>query len=152
KHVNACQKGLTFTNNTYWGNPDLNETKATDDQEVNGFKTSWFPGNGNVYLPNDKMPSQNFSAVRKNEFRPGSCNVYIANFLNAEQVEVSLADCGLQDGAQFEVRSIYNYMGAPVKTGTYSAASPKVSFPMTTAANPVANSVGHLKDGAPGSY
>jgi hypothetical protein len=152
KHVNPCRKGITFTNNVYWGNANAVEGEGKSDDEANGFKASWFPGGGNVYLPNDATPSQNYTAVRKNQFRPGSCNVYVANFLNLDEVAVSLTDCGLADGARFEVRSIYDYMGAPVKTGTYSASSPSVSFPMTTAANPISNSVGHLTDGAPGSY
>jgi hypothetical protein len=105
-----------------------------------------------VFLDNKKVPTQNYTAVRKNQFRPGSCNVYVANFLNLPEVPVDLKECGLADGAAFEVRSIYDYMGAPVKTGTYSAASTSVGFPMTTAANPIANSVGHLKDQPSGSY
>ena len=67
-------------------------------------------------------------------------------------MKVDLSGCGLADGARFEIRSIYNYMGAPVGTGTYAAAAPNVDFPMTPAANPIANSVGHLEGGAPGSY
>ncbi len=152
-HVNPCRKGVTFTNNTYWGPTDVAEGKdVRGDDETNGFKSSWYTGDGNVYLPNDKTPSQNYTAVRKNQYRPGSCNVYVANFLNLDEVAVDLKDCGLADGASIEVRSIYDYMGAPVKTGTYSEASPSFAFPMTTAANPISNSVGHLKDGAPGSY
>src|SRR5262249_14362169 len=148
-HSNPCRKGITFTNNVYWGNAEsAQEGKGApkSDDETNGFKSTWFPGAGNVYLDNKKVPAQNYSAVRKNQYRPGSCNVYVANFLNLPEVAVDLKECGLADGASFEVRSIYDYMGAPVKTGTYSAASPSVGFPMTTAANPIANSVGHLKD------
>ncbi len=152
KHVNPCRKGITFTNNVYWGNANAGAGRGQSDDEAEGFQSAWFPGGGNVYLPNDVTPSQNYTAVRKNQFRPGSCNVYVANFLNLDEVSVDLKDCRLADGAAFEVRSIYDYMGAPVKTGTYSAASSSFAFPMTTAANPISNSVGHLKDGAPGSY
>src|SRR5262249_54243617 len=129
-HVNACRKGITFRNNVYWGNTNLADGKEKTDDALNGFKSSWYPGDGNVYLPNNATPSQNYTAVRKNQFRPGSCNVYVANFLNLEEVPVDLKDCGLGDGASFEVRSIYDYMGAPVKTGTYSAGSSSVGFPM----------------------
>jgi hypothetical protein len=150
KHTNPCRPGVTFTNNTFWGNPSTGREKT--DNEVNGFKAAWFEGKGNVYLANERPPDRNYTAVRKNAYRPGSCNVYVANFLDAAAVPVDLSTCGLADGARFEIRSIYNYMGAPVGTGTYSSASPRVDFPMTPAANPIANSVGHLEGGAPGSY
>jgi hypothetical protein len=152
KHVNPCRSRVTFRNNTYWGNATLGEGSGKSDDEVNGFKSSWFDGNGNVYLPNDRPPDRNFTAVRPNKFRPGSCNVYAANFLNAAAVPVDLSPCGLADGARYEIRSIYDYMGRPVASGTYSAASPRIEFPMTPASNPISNSVGHLTGGAPGSY
>ena len=156
KDTNPCRPGVTFTNNTYWGNVDLVEEKkgagGAEPDTTNGFRAEWYAGGGNVYLPNDRPPDRNYTAVRKNTYRPGSCNVYVANFLDAATVPVDLSTCGLSDGARFEIRSIYNYMGAPVGTGTYSTAAPKVDFPMTPAANPIANSVGHLEGGAPGSY
>ena len=152
KNVNPCRSRVTFRNNTYWGNPNLGEGGGKTDDEVNGFKASWFEGNGNVYLPNDRPPERNYTAVRPNKYRSGSCNVYVANFLDAAAVPVDLSPCGLAEGARYEIRSISDYMGRPVGGGTFSAASPRVELPMTTAANPISNSVGHLSGGAPGSY
>ena len=152
ENVNPCRSRVTFRNNTYWGNANLGEGGGKSDDEVNGFKASWYSGNGNVYLPNDRPPDRNFTAVRPNRYRPGSCNVYVANFLDAASVPVDLSGCGLADGARYEIRSIYDYMGKPVGSGTFSAASARVEFPMTPAANPISDSVGHRKGGAPGSY
>ena len=151
--INPCRSRVTFTNNTYWGNAGAVENKnAPNDDAVNGFKSEWFPGAGNVYLPNDGTPDRNYTAVRPNRFRPGSCNVYVANFLDSASVPVDLSACGLADGARYEIRSIYDYMGKPVANGTFSAAVPRVELSMTPASNPVADSVGHLTGGAPGSY
>jgi hypothetical protein len=152
--VNPCRSRVKFTNNTYWGKTDSVQHIKTNpaDDAVNGFKSDWFPGSGNVYLPNDKPPEKNFTAVRPNVYRPGSCNVYVANFLDAASVPIDLSACGLADGARYEIRSIYDYMGKPVGTGAFSASAPRVEFPMSPAANPIANSVGHLEGGAPGSY
>ena len=152
KKTNPCQSRVKFTNNAYWGDSDMNKNRETDADKINGFKAAWFPGGGNVFHPNDKTPARNYTAVRPNAYRPGSCNVYVANFLDAPAVSIDLSGCGLSDGASFEVRSIYDYMGAPVRTGKFSAAAPTVEFPMTPAANPISNSVGHLEGGAPGSY
>lgn len=149
--VNPCRPGVTFTNNVYWGSADHTQGGKTDD-DANGFRTAWFPGGGNVYLGNEAVPDRNFTAVRPNAFRPGSCNVYVANFLDSAAVSVDISACGLADGARFEIRSIYDYMGRPVRTGTFSAAAPSVAFPMTAAENPVSNSVGHRSGGTPGSY
>jgi hypothetical protein len=151
--VNPCRSRVKFSNNTYWGKSDtVQNKKAPNDDAINGFKAEWFPGSGNVYLPNETTPDRNFTAVRPNAHRPGSCNVYVANFLDAPSVPVDLSRCGLTDGASYAIRSIYDYMGKPVGAGTFSAASPRVEFPMSPAANPIANSVGHLEGGAPGSY
>ena len=131
KDTNPCRPGVTFTNNTYWGNADLVEDrKAASEAEpdtINGFRAAWYAGGGNVYLPNDRPPDRNYTAVRKNAYRPGSCNVYVANFLDAAAVPVDLSTCGLADGARFEIRSIYNYMGAPVGTGTYRGGGAEAS-------------------------
>jgi hypothetical protein len=144
---------VKFTNNSYWGKPEgAQARKAASDDAANGFKTEWFPGSGNVYLSNEQPPDKNFTTVRPNAYRPGSCNVYVANFLDAASVPVDLSACGLADGASYEVRSIYDYMGKPVGTGVFSGSAPRVEFPMSPAANPIANSVGHLEGGAPGSY
>jgi hypothetical protein len=151
KKFNPCKSRVKFTNNVYWGKTD-NKNKESDDDKINGFIGDWFPGQGNVYHPNEQPPDRNYTAVRPNAFRPGSCNVYVANFRDAASVAIDLSRCGLADGATFEVRSIYDYMGAPVRTGTFSAGSPTVEFPMTPAANPISNSVGHREGGAPGSY
>ena len=151
--VNPCRSNVKFTNNTYWGNWERRGgSKKAGADATNGFDADWFPGGGNVYLPDETTPDRNFTAVRPNKFRHGSCNVYVANFLDAASVPVDLSQCGLADGASYEVRSIYDYMGKPVGSGTFSAAAPRVDFPMTPAANPIANSVGHLEGGAPGSY
>ncbi len=155
--VNPCRSRVKFTNNTFWGNADKIEgskrkSEKKDDDAVNGFKAEWFPDEGNVYLPNDKPPDKNYTAVRPNKFRPGSCSVYVANFLDAASVPVDLSSCGLAEGARYEIRSIYDYMGKPVGTGTFSPAAPRVELPMTPAANPISDSVGHLEGGAPGSY
>ena len=129
--VNPCRSRVKFTNNTFWGNANAREgsKKIGRRRPVNGFRADWFPGGGNVYLPNDRPPDKNYTAVRPNTYRPGSCNVYVANFLDAASVPVDLSGCGLADGARFEIRSIYNYMGAPVGTGTYAAAAPKRRIP-----------------------
>jgi hypothetical protein len=151
--VNPCRANVKFINNTYWGNWDRRGgSKKAGPAASSGFQADWFPGGGNVYLPNDATPDRNFTAVRPNKYRPGSCNVYVANFLNAASVPVDLSACGLADGASYEIRSIYDYMGKPVGTGTFSSSAPRVEFLMTPAANPVSNSVGHLEGGAPGSY
>ena len=151
KEVNPCRAGVTFTNNTYWGNPNLVDAGTTDD-DINGFRSSWYPYGGNVYLDNGSTPGRNFTAVRPNTYRAGSCNVYVANFLDATSVTVDLTACGLAEGASYEIRSIYDYMGAPVATGRFSNGNPSVSFPMTTDANPISDSVGHRTAGAPGSF
>jgi hypothetical protein len=150
--TNPCRAGVRFTNNTYWGDANKVEGAGKTDDDINGFKAEWYPDGGNVYLPNDETPPRNYTAVRPNKFRPGSCNVYVANFLDAAEVPVDLSGCGLADGARFEVRSVYDYMGAPVRTGTFSAAAPRVEFPMSPSANPISNSVGHLSGGAAASY
>ncbi len=156
KDTNPCRPGVTFTNNTYWGNPRPVEGKKAASERARHhqrIRAEWYAGErATSTCRTTKPPDRNYTAVRKNAYRPGSCNVYVANFLDAAAVPVDLSTCGLADGARFEIRSIYNYMGAPVGTGTYAAASPNVDFPMTPAANPIANSVGHLEGGAPGSY
>lgn len=150
-HVNPCRAGIRDGGgNVYWGNPNLVEGDGKDDDTWNGFKSAWFPGF--TYLPNDSTPKRNYSSVLPSPVRPGRCNVYVANFLDAASVGVNIAACGIAPGAKYEIRSIYNYLGPPVATGTYDSASPTVAFPMSQAANPRADSVGHVTGGAPNSY
>ncbi len=148
--VNPCRPGIRDGGgNVFWGNPNLLEG-AEDDDRANGFKSAWFPGF--TYLPNDSAPKRNYSSVLPSPVRPGRCNVYVANFLDAASVRVDIAACGIAPGAKYEIRSIYNYLGPPVATGTYDAGSPTIAFPMSQAANPRADSVGHVTGGAPNSY
>jgi hypothetical protein len=148
--VNPCRPGVQDGGgNVYWGNPDLLEGDKGDDR-ANGFKSAWFPGF--TYLPNGATPTRNYSSVLPSPVRPGRCNVYVANFRGAASVDVDIAACGIAAGARYEIRSIYNYLGPPVATGTYDPAAPSVAFPMSQAANPRADSIGHVTGGAPNSY
>ncbi len=150
RHVNPCRAGIRDGGgNVYWGNPNLVEGAKGDD-DASGFKSAWFPGF--TYLPNDTTPRRNYSSVLPSPVRPGRCNVYVANFLDAPSVDVNISACGIAPGARYEIRSIYDYLGSPVATGTYDPASPTVAFPMSQAANPRADSVGHVTGGAPNSY
>jgi hypothetical protein len=83
--------------------------------------------------------------VKPNAYTPGRGNVVVYNWTGAATVNLSLSTTGLANGQNYEIRNAQNYFGTPVVTGTYNAASPNVTLPLTTAAaTTVAPAVGLL--------
>jgi hypothetical protein len=69
--------------------------------------------------------------VRPNEYEPGRAHIAVYNWERLPAVAVDLRGAGLSEGQAFEIRNCQNLFGAPVATGTYRAAAPTVSLPMS---------------------
>ena len=74
--------------------------------------------------------------VRPNKYEPGRANITIFNWDKAATVSVDLAGA-VPTGTRFVLRSVHNYFGPPVLTGTYDGTPLQVPMTNLTAAAPV---------------
>ncbi len=74
--------------------------------------------------------------VRPNKYEPGRANITIFNWDKTPTVSVDLG-VAVPKGTRFELRSVHNFFGPPVLTGTYDGTPLQVPMTNLTAAAPV---------------
>ena len=63
-------------------------------------------------------------------YEPGRAHIVVYNWLNLNELSVSLANIGLAEGDHFEVLDVQNLFGQPVYSGVFSATNPGVVLPL----------------------
>lgn len=81
-------------------------------------------------------------AVVASAEQTGRAHVVAYTRTNPTAINVDLSASGLGNGQAYTIRNAFDYLGAAVLTGTYNAASPTVSVPLTGAARDVAAPIG----------
>lgn len=77
------------------------------------------------------LPAQPQVFVRRNRFDPALATIIVFNGGLASQVSADVSGL-LTAGDNYELRDVQNYLGAPLRTGTYSGGA--LSIPMTSTA------------------
>ena len=103
--------------------------------------TEWKQATGfdanSTFSPTRPMGKQ--IIVRANAYETGRANVTVYNWDLSSNVTVNLANAGLAAGQRFEVRSVQDYLGAPVLSNQTYSAGMTINLPMSglTVATPI---------------
>ncbi|MCL5667137.1 MAG: DUF2341 domain-containing protein [Patescibacteria group bacterium] len=116
----SATRNLTLTGNTFNGSVDFQYTN-TPYNYLSGYA-------GNTHVQYGTRPTGTKVFVRPNEYEQGRANITIFNWDRLNSVNVDLSNV-LSVGAQYEIRDVQNYYGAPIASGTYSGGS--VAIPTT---------------------
>jgi hypothetical protein len=110
---------VTMTGNALYGN-------------LAGFQTTDYPGN--TYYT--ARPTGTKVFVRPNKYEPGRANITIYNWDKTPTVTVSL-EGAVPTGTRFVLRSVQDFFGTPVLTGTYDGTPLQVPVTNLPIAAPV---------------
>ena len=121
--MNAGNLNVTSSGNTFVG--ALNAVNFTPNVSDRVYSQSSPPNETRVF-------------VRPNQYQVGRGNIVVYNWPKANSVSANLSTLGLSQGQAFEIRDVQNWHGPAAVIGTYNAANPVVSLPMTlTSIDPV---------------
>jgi hypothetical protein len=77
------------------------------------------------------LPTVNTVSLRTNKYEVGRANLVVFNWESNSVVNVDVSGLGYTQGQRFEVRDAQNYLGTPVLTTNYNAATPTIRIPLT---------------------
>lgn len=77
------------------------------------------------------LPTANVVVLRTNKYEIGRSHVVVLNYESNSTATVNLANSGLSNGQQFEVRDSQNFLGDPVLSTAYNESQPDVIIPLT---------------------
>lgn len=136
------QSGLnnvSFKNNYsagYWSvrnNLPVTNLSASGNTLIGGIypvSAAQISPDSNLILPPVPLPTENAVFVRPNIYEQGRSHIIVYNWLNLNELSVSLVNSGLIPGDHFEIVDVQNLFGPPVVSGIFQAANPTVNLPM----------------------
>lgn len=114
-------------------------TPTVTDNTMYGFTSTiagQFPSNSFFRL-NYAMP-ENKVVVRPNAYEPGRANIVVYNWEQRTSVDVDVSNV-LSPGANFEIRNVQDFYGAPVMSGTYNGGWLTLPLDSLRVAPPIGN-------------
>ena len=125
----------TWSNNRFYGNSAAQEFSWRG----TGYTFSdWRrrTGLGATDVFTSGKPSGTRVFVRPNKYERGRANVVVYNWAHQGSVQLNLSSV-LRSGDRYEIRSVYNYFGAPITAGTYNGGLVTLPVPSLTPPRPL---------------